>query len=233
MLRSLLGEPRREDHGILAEAFRRIDVFIRKMARVSPADPGEAKRHRHFLLWAKALRTSLDELEESLHVCAQFRKRVVQKNEIGMSPEERDHYRCCVYFYKNALVRVFSTLDKLGYFLNGFYNLHTEKIKSRFSYFTVLRRMRELQAVPGLERRLSEWKDRCGEPLKRLRLLRNMEIHWINAELEDDWSLQDSRYPAGAHIENLDANLDDLRQGYEMVAQVLAVSFREVSRTLK
>ena len=49
-----------------------------------------------------------------------------------MQTEERTNYHRYLYFYKNGFIRVFSILDKLGFYLNKRLQLNTEKVKPRF-----------------------------------------------------------------------------------------------------
>ncbi|MGO4376612.1 Cthe_2314 family HEPN domain-containing protein, partial [Paenibacillus sp. MCAF20] len=95
-----------------------------------------------------------------------------------MSPEERMNYSRYVYYDKNGFIRVFSLLDKLGTLLNELLDMRTEKVKAHFSYFTVLRNMRERKAHPELTWKLNDVKEKYKEATNRLRKRRNTEIHY-------------------------------------------------------
>ena len=51
------------------------------------------------------------------------------------------------------------------------------------------------------------------QPLDRLRNLRNMEIHYINAEMLDDLMQKEPNPGERIHVENVKANLSDLTAG--------------------
>jgi len=236
VLRGLLGEPKRDDSGLLMEVLQAIESFAEQVEHPDgplAATSGRARRppdRRRLWLWAQGFVTALDELEESKHASECFRRNVRSRSVEEMDGQERDDYRRHVYFFKNAFIRVFSILDKLGYFLNEMYRLRTESVKPRFSYYTVLRRLSELKAQPELERQLYELKIRYQGPMQRLRALRNMEIHWINAELMDDWQKLYTEHYDRLQIENLQANHRDLEQGYEMVCLSLKTAFVHILR---
>lgn len=230
MLRSLFKEAKRKDSGMLEETNTAIAEYrhaMKRQADKSRSPEAEAVRLR-LDLWARGFTDALDELEQSLYCARQYAKFVRAAYVEEMSEAERDHYRRHLYFYKNGFIRVFSILDKLGYFLNDRYALRTEKVKPRFSYFTVLRRMRELHAVPELEHELSDLKTRYSEPLDKLRNQRNMEIHHLNAEMVDDFLRAKARSAPDdrQRVENLPENLHDLEQGLEMVCRTLTAVFR-------
>ena len=141
--------------------------------------------------------------------------------------EQQDYYRH-IYFYKNAIIRVFSTLDKLGYFMNDVFGLHTERIKERFSYFSVLRQMRFAKKEADLLHKLNALKDQYAVPLSHLRKQRNMEIHLINAEMMDDLAKHHGCAHTKTPIEDLDLNTSTLQQTFSMICQVFITTFEYI-----
>ncbi|GJM74746.1 hypothetical protein HMSSN036_69620 [Paenibacillus macerans] len=81
---------------------------------------------------------------------------------------------------------MFSSLDKLGTVLNELFDLNTSKVKTHFSYFTVLRQFAHLKVHPELGGKLTAIKEEYGEVLGVLRRRRNTEIHYMNSEMKDD-----------------------------------------------
>jgi len=232
LLRGLLGEPKRVDKGELAEVFRAIDAFIGQTGNFLQRhrSPNDALKERRLLLRARGLYTALDELEQSKYCCDRYRDKIFHRFMDELGEEEYDDYRRYVYFYKNTFIRIFSLLDKLGYFLNEYYGLRTEKVKPRFSYFTVLRQMRQRGTAPDLTRILAEVKEKYQEPLNKLRILRNMEIHWINAELQDDLMELNPAFSVREPIENLREDKHNLDQGFEMVLLTMRAVFGKINR---
>jgi hypothetical protein len=230
MLRSLFGEPDRVDDGLLLEVFQAINAFAKRQERRAERLRSNSTKRRNWQLWAKALHTSLDELEQSQYCSNRFQKNVMHHYENEMNKSELDDYYRHVYFYKNAIIRVFSTLDKLGYFMNEYFRLQTQREKQRFSYFTVIRRMHVRKSHVRLEQRLYELKVKYQDPLNRLRTLRNTEVHWINSELQDDLKLAKPVDFDSQHIENLKQNRADLDQSIEMVCLTLKAVFQYTSR---
>lgn len=234
MLRSLFQESKRKDSGLLKETESAIAEYRRALKRSAEKNrSADAAAERLRLdIWARGFADALDELEQSLFCASKYAERVQAFCVEEMSEAEQDDYRRHLYFYKNGFIRLFSILDKLGYFLNDRYALHTDKIKSKFSYFTVLRRMHETKALPELEAELIELKNSYRDQLARLRSQRNMEIHHLNAEIVDDMlrakarSVTDERQ----RVENLQDNLRDLAQGFEMVCRTLLAVFHYAKR---
>ena len=225
MLRELFGEPERKDRGDLRKASRAIAAYRSDLEKcIDPLSP-HCGRYTRFDVWARGFLTGLDELEESAFAARLCRSSVIHAYEEAMSREESIAYRRHVYFYKNGIIRVFSLLDKLGYFMNELFRLQTERMKPRFSYFTVLRQMGQRKAEPELHGALSELKERYQPPLARLREKRNMEIHLINVEMLDNLALSDLCRGGRTYIEDLDANLHDLDQGRDMVCKSLAAVY--------
>ncbi|WP_410514115.1 Cthe_2314 family HEPN domain-containing protein [Paenibacillus sp. BR2-3] len=225
MLRVLLGEPPRENSGLLGEA-------MDNMARLAALLRKEMKNHedqdheyRKLEIWTRGLISSLDELEQSLFAAAFFRRSVVTTNMDDMPVMEQGEYARYVYFYKNGFIRVFSLLDKLGTVLNTLYDLNTSKVKAHFSYFTVLRQFHSIKVHTGLAEQLDKIKDSYRNPLQNLRKRRNSEIHYMNAEMQDDlWQLHKGLNDK-VQLEDLDGHLDDLKQGLDMVCKSLSLAF--------
>lgn len=230
MLRSLFGETRREEQGILRELFQAMEAFAGSLDSSSQNHQNGGDGAGHWQLWTKAFCTSVNELELSISCSEHFQWKVRHHFEDEMDETELEDYYRHVYFFKNAFIRIFSILDKLGYFLNEYYELDTQKVKPRFSYFTVLRQMHETKRHADLEQKLYDLKMKYEEPMGRLRTLRNTEIHWINAELQDDLK---QRYIVdfdSQHVENLRRNQTDLQRCYEMVCLTMKTVFVYLKR---
>jgi hypothetical protein len=227
----LLNEPKRTDNGELLKAFQAIEQYRAKLGRIGPGGhPSKSQTVQavpRLELWAQGFTVALDELEESKHCADSFGRLVKSVFVEDMAEEERDAYRRYLYFYKNAFIRVFSVLDKLGYFLDELYSLGTGRVKPRFSYFTVLRQMHEKKIETELEQKLFVMRKKYEEPLRRLRSQRNMEIHLLNAEMVDDMLLAKSATHRDGRqkVENLPQNLSDLAAGYEMACNAVEAVF--------
>lgn len=180
-------------------------------------------------LMAEGLIVALYELEQSLYIASELANDVTRKYADRMDHEEKKDYRLHVYFYKNALIRVFSTLDKLGHFINKAYRLETEKVKSNFSFFTVLRNMYHKQSYPDIQRKLYHWKKTFENPMNILRHQRNLEVHVINIDLQDDMEMLAKSLPARIHIEDIESNLANLNSGFEMVCRSVQTLFDETN----
>lgn len=233
MLRELLGQPPRQDSGVLLQALnsmkRTLSLLQREMQQTG--DPTFDFRKAEIL--TRGLMSSLNELEESTFAAAFFRERVRASFSEEMNEQERSDYARYVYFYKNGLIRVFSLLDKLGNLLNDFYDMNTSKVKAHYSYFTVLRQFRYLKTHVRLADELFELKEHFREPLGRLRKRRNTEVHYMNAEMQDDlWQRQRALY-GKIRLEDLDEHLDDLRQSVEMVCRSTAKVFEYTNQQWK
>lgn len=225
MLRSLFGEPPRQWQGPLLDTVRSIDNFARLMRDKGEGESRSAARMRKYAIWADGLLRSLDELEQSQYAANRFASRLTKSSTSDMSPEERLDYDRHVYFDKNAYIRLFALLDKLGVLLNDMLGLQTEKHKPHFSYFTVLRNMRAGGKHPELAEALAEGKERHQEALSRLRRRRNTEVHYMNAELQDDLLHVLQPEAGAARLENIQANLRDLEEGWRMASRALHLSF--------
>lgn len=231
MLRAMFGEPPRKDEGLLLEAIQAIRKY---MYTLTPAS-GQTPQERRYIIWCQSFLRALDELEQSQFAAIRFGRKVNKKYTDQMSAEELDDYHRHVYYYNNALIRVFAVLDKLGHFMNERFSLHTERVKSRFSYFTVLRHMHKNKLFADLEQQLYEFKIKYNEPLARLRNQRNMEIHTMNADLLDDlMKAAEAKYEERVRIgtEDIQENLHHLEQGCQMTFRAVAAVFRYVLRRL-
>lgn len=239
LLRMLFNEPKRIDQGDLLKAFEALDAYRAKLERLGPkghpSKSQDAQAIPRLELWAHGFRSALDELEESKYCTEKFARFVQSAYVEDMKEEERDHYRRYLYFYKNAIIRVFSVLDKLGYFLDDLYGLGTARVKARFSYFTVLRQMHERKIELELEQKLFDLKNTYKDPLRRLRTQRNMEIHLHNAEMVDDMltAKSASRRDGRQKVENIKENLADLAVSFEVVCRTVELVFTNAKRSAR
>jgi hypothetical protein len=225
MLRSLFGEPPRVDSGVLLHTNQAIALYLDLLERRPGRTPEQIFRRKRLHVTAGSFLRALDELEQSIYCSSRFYAEVTNAFAADMQPAERDSYHKHVYFYKNALIRIFAILDKLGFFLNELLILETEKMKPRFSYFTVLRRLQERQAEPELGNRLFMIKMQYAEPMKTLKHQRNLEIHLMNHEIADD--LEHVRLARAGKIplEDLASNTANMAQSFEMVCLSLRQAF--------
>jgi hypothetical protein len=184
-------------------------------------------------LWASGLNTAMAELDESAWLASRFAAGLAYRHEEDMPEEDRRNYYRHLYFYKDSIVRLFSVLDKTGYFLDTMFDLNTGKVKAKFSYFTVLRELRRRDVHPELERRLVQIKQEHRDPMDRLRRKRNLEIHAMNVELIDDVWQKRQRFADRRLIEPLQENLRDLEQGLRMAGRSLLTIFRYCAKTLR
>lgn len=226
MLRSLFGEEPRRDEGTLKEAMVAIDRYLAHVRKQidNGGDPGHY--WRKIEIWTIGLRMSLDELEQSIYASGKYAERVTKHYRDDMNDKELDDYLRHVYFYKNAFIRVFSILDKLGTLLNEVLRLETEQMKRFFSYFTVLRRLHRTGRHPRLADKLSGLKQLHGEAMRRLRKRRNTEIHYMNAEMQDDLLQRHRSLNSKLRLEDIQSNMDDAEEGMQMVCGALTASFR-------
>jgi hypothetical protein len=228
MLRRLIGEKEfgGRHEGQLARAVGMIDRYRAKLRTNIPEGAEQYGRIYRMEAWAGGLVDSLNELVQSCHMAQLFRKKIRTSSYVeDMREEELADYQCHVYFYKNAFVRVFSTLDKLGYFMNELFMLGTEKVKPRYSFFTVLRQMNQTPHLERLNRSLQKLKSEYKAPLNILRYKRNAEIHYINVEMMDDVKQTMTRFTTKHQIEDLDQNMRILDQGCEMVLHTMETLF--------
>ncbi|MCM3338928.1 Cthe_2314 family HEPN domain-containing protein [Paenibacillus sp. MER TA 81-3] len=233
MLRILFGEPPRQDEGELQEAMVLMERYL-NVVRKQMDKQGDPEHYwRKIEVWTVGLKTSLDELEQSVYASDKFAERVTKRYQAEMDDEELDDYYRHVYFYKNGFIRVFSILDKLGTLLNTVLQLETEKVKHRFSYFTVLRQIRFKGSHPRLAERLTALKDQYGDALQRLRKRRNTEIHHMNAEMQDDLWQRHRSLSDKIKLEDIQANLQDLQDGFHMACKTLLIAFEELCKLEK
>jgi hypothetical protein len=224
MLRMMFNQPRRIDKGLILKTNTSIADFCSLLTEMQNQKTGE--KYARLTLLANGFIDALNELEQSKYCSMEYSLKVVKPFVEGMEPEELEFYQLHIYFYKNALIRIFSILDKLGYFMNDLFDLETGKVKEKFSYFTVLRHMYKLQNHPELEKLLFDIKVTHQEPMSKLRKKRNMEIHHLNAELLDDLqNLTREKLLEPLQIEDLVLNMDLLQKGYEMVCYSLDTVF--------
>jgi len=237
LLRTLLREPPCEWEGKAGDAIRSIDAFVRLARTKAAANTSDAAVYRSFMIRAEGLRSSLEELEESLFAAQYYAGRIRHTKWDQLSKQELLDYSRHIYFDKNTYIRVFSLLDKLGALMNDVLKLQTERVKPKFSYFTVLRRMREIKRHAQLVEVLTSLKERHQPAMNRLRTRRNMEIHYMNAELKDDLKfsrLYDDETQADyRRLENLSANLSDAREGWEMVVGSLLHMFQYAEKRMR
>ncbi|CAM3977204.1 hypothetical protein L1N85_05500 [Paenibacillus alkaliterrae] len=226
MLRFLFDEPQREAKGKLAETFRSMDHFVSILSKKISAGSDSEYKLRKFEIWTLGLRASLDELEQSHFAALKFQHQITSASVKQMTAEERIHYNRYIYFDKNAFIRVFSLLDKLGTLLNELLDMRTERIKPHFSYFTVLRYMREKKVHPELALKLNDLKEKYKEPLTRLRKRRNTEIHYMNSEMQDDLIQSNRMYGTEIPLENIEEQSADLTQGLYLAMESLLLTFQ-------
>lgn len=233
MLRSLLGEPPRENEGLLKDAIDAMVQLTKLLQKETELHKDPTHDFRKLEIWTLGLIASLDELEQCLHAASFFRKKVVHDSEQDMDPAERGDYARYVFFYKDGFIRVFATLDKLGTVLNELFDLKTSKVKAHFSYFTVLRQFRYMKVHMELGDRLVAIKEKYKEPLAVLRQRRNTEIHYMNSEMKDDLWQRHQTLHGKIELEDLDRHLHDLEQGYFMVCETLEASFSYANQRWK
>lgn len=228
MLRLLFGMEPRVDNGLLAEATTLMNQYVKQHGPKEGLAGSQDPRNIRLALLTSGLIRSLDELEQSLYASTQYQERVASRFMEDMSADERMDYHRHIYYYKNALIRVFAILDKLGGFLNEQFGLEAQREKERYSYFTVLRQMRSRSIGSALEQQLYELKVKHQDAMLRLKYVRNLEVHAMNEELADDLArlLQAGPTP----LEDLKAKLQDINQGYEVVCRALITVFRYLSK---
>ncbi|BBH21673.1 hypothetical protein Back11_30180 [Paenibacillus baekrokdamisoli] len=233
MLRMLFGEPPRKPEGKLLETMQTMERLIAIVHKQIAENHDLDHKLRKYEVWTQGLLYSLDELEQSQYAARKFGAMVTSASVGAMSPEELLNYHRHVYYDKNAFIRVFSILDKLGTLMNDLLHLQTERLKAHFSYFTVLRSMYQRNAYPELTRALTKLKDDYKEPMARLRKRRNAEIHYMNAELQDDLKQNHDAYGELHKLENLAQQTDDLAQGIQMVMEILLHTFEHAIRQIR
>ncbi|WP_251668418.1 Cthe_2314 family HEPN domain-containing protein [Paenibacillus camelliae] len=219
--------------------FIEADQLLQRYAAAASAKRNESeeanKRWSKFEIWSLGLRSSLHELYSSHYAAKKYKEMITSSTLAEMDETQKLNYTRYVYFDKNGFIRVFSLLDKLGTFLNELLEMRTERVKPHFSYFTVLRRMRESGVHPDLTKPLNDLKESSKEPTHRLRRRRNTEIHYMNSEMHDDLVQQTRMYGQETEIklENLDLQLQDLTAGLHMVTQSILLTFQYAERIMK
>ncbi|WP_281889357.1 Cthe_2314 family HEPN domain-containing protein [Paenibacillus sp. YYML68] len=229
MLRALFDEPTRQDTGLMLEAIQAIRAFMASLSDLSEVK--RAPSGRRLMIYGESFLRALDELEQSQYAAERYSRLVHAEYVDQLPPGEKVSYNRYLYYYKNAIIRLFAILDKLGHFLDERYGLQTERMKSRFSYFTVLRNMHQNKLHADLEQKLYELKQQFREPVDRLRNQRNMEIHYINADLFDDlMRAAESRQhnPVRLETDDMEEHLADLRVGTTMTLKVVVTIFQYV-----
>jgi len=226
LLRVLFGEPPREWSGKALEAVQYMETFSRRCEELAERRPELSRRLLTYAIGAEGLLRSMDELEQSCYAAKAYASRVGGDQFDELSHQGRLSYYRHVYFDKNAYIRVFALLDKLGTLLNQMLDLRTERIKSRYSYFTMLRNIRENRMHTELMKPLNDAKERHQGAMSRLRHRRNLEIHQMNAELKDDLNQSLAGNGERKKLEDLAANMNDLDEGWDMVLGSLHASFR-------
>lgn len=233
LLRKLFGEQPREWTGAALETVQAMESFTKEINELAMKHPERSSLYVKYGIWAKGLLRSFDELEQSCYAAKRYALEIIHTHLDEITPFEQISYNRHVYYDKNAYIRVFALLDKLGIFLNEVLELRTERVKTRFSYFTVLRNMRENRLQLELMKPLNKLKDQHQVALNRLRDRRNLEIHQMNAEMRDD--LQHSLAKDGTRrtLENLTLSMNDLDEGWEVVQQSLDHSFKYACKLLR
>ncbi|UHA74612.1 Cthe_2314 family HEPN domain-containing protein [Paenibacillus sp. 481] len=228
MLRVLFGEIPRQDEGELKQAMSAMNGYLDEL-RSRIAQDGDPKHiRRKAEIMTVGLKTSLDELEQSVYASGKYADGVHKQYEVEMNEAESDDYYRHVYYYKNGFIRVFAVLDKLGTLLNDILMLETEKVKHHFSYFTVLRQMRTLGQQEALYQQLSVLKEQYSTQLQHLRKRRNTEVHHLNAEMQDDLWQRHRSLTDKIKLEDIRANVQDLRDALTMVCASIVLVFEHL-----
>jgi len=226
MLRILFDEQPRVPEGKLAEAIDQMWRFVEIVNLRVRAGDGSERKLRTYEIWTRGLIGSIDEMEQSCYAAEKFALRIHHTAVGAMSSDEQLDYHRYVYYDKNGFIRMFALLDKLGTLLNDVLSLETERMKPHFSYFTVLRNMRLNRKHPALSVVLDEIKERYKEPMNRLRTRRNVEIHHMNSELQDDLAQMHRQHREEPLLENIGSQVEDLRLGLALVLEALTLSYR-------
>jgi hypothetical protein len=222
MLRHLFGEPERQDSGLILKTNQVLGRYLQDLHNLESQGQSDLSKLRRWEIWVHSFMTAVDELEQGVYCSRKYSERVLKRKVEDMKNAEQIEYRQYLYYYKNSFIRVFAILDKLGFFLNERLHLNTEKVKPRFSYFTVMRQMHDRHIQYDLEQKLYNLKVKYSEPLNKLRDYRNVEIHSINYEAADDL-LHSATIGVFSwnHIENLPGNNQILQKCFEMVCETI------------
>lgn len=229
----MFDKPEKSSDGALGETFRLMDQFTDLMQTRIRAGKDNNHMLRKYEIWTLGLRASLDELEQSRYAAIRFQERIKAVSVQQMSEEELLNYNRYVYFDKNGFIRAFALLDKLGTFLNELLGVRTELVKSHYSYFTVLRNMREKNAHPDLIWKLNVVKEQYKEPMKRLRSRRNTEIHYMNSEMTDDLIQSNRMYGEETKLENIALQMNDLTDSLHMANESLRLTFQYACKIMR
>ncbi len=229
MLHMFLGQSKTSHEPWYRLAIEEITGSIARLESYPISNVIDQEKYDRLITWCKGFTQTLCELEQSMLCCVHFANQV----NCGVSSQEEISsnmdYQRFVYFYKNALIRVFSLLDKAGYFLNELFQLQTQLIKPRFSYFTMLRQLEQFRQHEKLYHTLEQLKHEFQETLFRLRDQRNSEIHYTNIELITPLMEQDVRLCHRFVPELVSDHLKDLHQGFQMVCFTMIAIFQYTS----
>lgn len=232
MLRILFGEPPYKAEGKLLEAIQAMEKYATVLNQSIQQGHDDDHRLRTYEIYTLGLISSLDELEQSVYAAGKYASMINSETLEGMSELEMMNYRRYVYFDKNAFIRLFALLDKLGNWLNDTLHLDTERVNPHFSYFTVLRRLSERNAYPEMTSELHKLKEAGREAMSRLRKRRNIEIHDMNSELQDDLKQNHESYFEPHRLENLSQQTQDLAQMMALVLDTLTLTFHHAYRRI-
>jgi len=232
MLRSLLGAAETGPGRPTGDALAAMERYLKLLEKLIRASGDGSRRLRTYEIWTKGLMVALEELEESRFAARLFGERVTAIVVSGLSEDELLNYRRYVYFDKNAYIRLFALLDKLGTLMNDMLQLQTEKLKPQFSYYTVLRGMRERGLHRQLSDELNRLKETYREPMNLLRKRRNMEVHYMNAELEDDLTQLYRAYGSEVKLENIAEQMNMLDLGLRMATDSVKLAFDYAARVM-
>jgi len=232
MLRSLLGAAETGPGRPAGDALTAMERYLKLLEKLIRASGDGSRRLRTYEIWTKGLMVALEELEESRFAARLFGERVTAIVVSGLSEDELLNYRRYVYFDKNAYIRLFALLDKLGTLMNDMLQLQTEKLKPQFSYYTVLRGMRERGLHRQLSDELNRLKETYREPMNLLRKRRNMEVHYMNAELEDDLTQLYRAYGSEVKLENIAEQMNMLDLGLRMATDSVKLAFDYAARVM-
>lgn len=232
MLRMLFDEPMRQNAGDFKTCIDQIEQFCLTLRNGTYRNSAFPRFYR-LELTARGFIQAYNELEQSMYCSKRLAEGLRAGSMEQMSSEELTQYYRYLYFYKNSFIRIFSILDKLGYFMNDLFRAKTERVKTRFSYYTVLRHMRKRNIHPVLNRQLHQYKGQYQEAMQQLRKKRNLEIHSVNVEIIDELVLKEKEWLEHHHIENIRSNLAELEQGYQMVTRSMLLIFQYANKLMK
>ncbi|MHA0856682.1 Cthe_2314 family HEPN domain-containing protein [Paenibacillus sp. CMAA1364] len=231
MLKTLFGDISVENSNPLVNtAYLTLDKSVQLLQSEITRYEDPTHNLRKIEMWTRGLISSLTELEQSYSVAAYFRTFIQPGFMDEMTEEEQISYARYVYFYKNGFIRIFAILDKLGTVLNEIYDLRTSKVKSQYSYFTVLRQFTSQHKHSALGVVLSTIKEEYREPLRSLRKRRNSEIHYMNMEMQDDLWQRHHGLHDRLVLEDVDMHLLELSQGLDMVCRTLTTVFEYTNK---